>query len=77
MEIRARWYEITEARTNRELTGAKKRVMSAAARAKIGRASWSEFRPPMTYIPADWTGVRLRGSRATPFVALAPSGRTS
>jgi hypothetical protein len=33
--------------TNRELTGAKKRVMSAAARAKIGRAArkrWAKFR---------------------------------
>ena len=32
---------------NRELTGAKKRVMSAAARAKIGRAAkkrWAKFR---------------------------------
>lgn len=33
--------------TNRELKGAKKRVMSAAARAKIGRAAkkrWAKFR---------------------------------
>ena len=33
--------------TNQELTGAKKRVMSAAARAKIGRAAkkrWAKFR---------------------------------
>jgi hypothetical protein len=33
--------------TNRELTGAKTRVMSAAARAKIGRAAkkrWAKFR---------------------------------
>lgn len=33
--------------TNQELTGVKKRVMSAAARAKIGRAAkkrWAKFR---------------------------------
>jgi hypothetical protein len=33
--------------TNRELTGVKKRVLSAAARAKIGRAAkkrWAKFR---------------------------------
>jgi hypothetical protein len=33
--------------TNRELTGVKKRVMSAAARARIGRAAkkrWAKFR---------------------------------
>jgi hypothetical protein len=35
------------ASTNREITGVKKRVMSAAARAKIGKAAkkrWAKFR---------------------------------